>query len=326
LAADSDFRDALSLDPTLIQAQRARIEALGELGRSEEMMEVAAAVAKRGDSDLEGLLTRGRAFLRSGFPDVAASLFAKALDVDPGNQEAAWYLTVARGWSDDALGCLEAGKAYVRRFGEDPEIYLWMAVLAGTIENSAEADAYMNRSLQLFGDDNSNLYSVAFAIAAQLSRNAPSARPLIEHWLPLLRARLQASPDNARVLAALIAVEGFAGELAPMRTHLDQYCRGLDASPTLFNSFHLMLGVAAIAHSGDVEALEMTIHSMRHADLANLESLFQKFFVMGQCTPRARSVLANSPAYQEFLSDIRHRVDELGSRYIPVAGLHHAHG
>jgi hypothetical protein len=87
-----------------------------------------------------------------------------------------------------------------------------------------------------------------------------------------------------------------------------------------------MLGVAAIAHSGDVEALEMTIHSMRHADLANLESLFQKFFVMGQCTPRARSVLANSPAYQEFLSDIRHRVDELGSRYIPVAGLHHAHG
>jgi hypothetical protein len=59
--AQKDFLTALKLDPGMTRAQRALVQLDWEFGRTEDMLRLAAAAAKKGDSDVEALLVRGLA-------------------------------------------------------------------------------------------------------------------------------------------------------------------------------------------------------------------------------------------------------------------------
>jgi len=326
LSADGDFVEALRLDSTLIQAQRARVQVVIELGRPEEALRIASRVAKRGDWDLEGLLTRGRACMLSGFAAYAVPLYDRALAIDPGNQEAAWYRTISFAWSGNAAGCLDAGKAYIRKYGEDPEIYLWMSNSAGWLSREAERDLYMNRSLELFGDESSDLYSVSWALASRLDQDTSSASRLLTHWIPILRSRLELAPDNYRVLTTLIGLEGYAGDESAMRGHLDQYYGDLRSRPAEANATGFEWVIPGLAYIGNTRELDRAIQLARQSDLANLQGIAIDQMTRSACPPKAVLFLKNLATFRSLRADIRRRLEDLGRRYLPAVALEDGRG
>src|SRR5207344_3261956 len=116
-----------------------------ETGEPEAMLRLAADAAKRGDSDVEGLVLRAYACHLFGFPDAAIQLVTSAQTLDPSSQHLAWLLPITLVWADRHAQALETGKTYIRRFGEDAEIYFWMGIAAGSLGHRPEASLYLGR-------------------------------------------------------------------------------------------------------------------------------------------------------------------------------------
>jgi hypothetical protein len=218
---------------------------------------------------------------------------------------------------------LEAGKGYIRKFGEDPEIYLWMANSAAWLQRGSERELYLKRSLELFGDESSNLYSLNWALAPRLDQDTSSARQLLDHWILILRSRLELAPDNYRLLCMLIVCEGYAGDRTSMRAKLDQYYGDLRARPGEVSSGGFGWVIPCLAYLADEGGLDQAIRLARQSDLANLHG-----FVHGQvwrdAVPRsATHILDDLPAFQSLEADIRRRLDELARHYMPAVALEH---
>jgi TolB-like protein len=113
-AARADFAWALELRPQMVRAQRGLVSVAYEAGHSEEMLRIAARLAKRGDSDIEGLLTRGWACTFSGLSGEALPLFRRVLELDPAHREASWFLTFSSQWAGRPRETLAEGRKHTR--------------------------------------------------------------------------------------------------------------------------------------------------------------------------------------------------------------------
>jgi TolB-like protein len=319
-AADRDFRRALALRPGFARAERGLVSVAYEMGHTEEMLRIASVASTRGDSDVEGLLTRGRACVQSGLADQAVPILDRVLTLDPASQEAAWFRVVALEWSDKHAHAIEGGKQFIRQFGEDPEIYTWMGVASEMLGARSEAGLYLDRALELFGEQSSDLYVINLATSIY-SRHGEAGRAdqLVRRWIPILRARLVLGPDNYRVLGVLTGLEGLAGDTLNMDRHLDLYLALLARSADA-NAGGLMFAWRGVAASGDLARLDRAVEALQGRDLATMHPDLHAWaeLLLG----RPASTLFQSPVYQVLLDRVRQRVEELRIRYGPAVGLH----
>src|SRR5262249_46383025 len=112
--------------PDLATAARGIISLASEYGEADRPLEIAVEALRRHPDQPEALETAGWGLTLGGFPDYAVRALDRVLKVDPANASASWYRVIALLWSGHDRECIESGKAYVRRFGEDAEVYFSM--------------------------------------------------------------------------------------------------------------------------------------------------------------------------------------------------------
>jgi len=209
--AERAFLRALELDPKLYAAERGLVQVYEDEGQRER----ALGIARRHAAEVNGpeaLLVRAWAYTSVGLPEVALPIFERVLELDPANQAAAWYRVIAASWAGRLDTMDEYARSYMQRFGEDPELYDWLAVGLYARGRPAAARASMVRALELFGDEQSNLYSVVQAVALfQDLGERERADSLAEHWLANLDGRIHSYPDNGRLLGTRATLATWAG-------------------------------------------------------------------------------------------------------------------
>ena len=212
--AERAFRRAMVLQPSSYAAIRGLIRVHYERAQINDILRIARALAGR--RDVEALECRGWAYTLGGLPERAVSLFDRVLDTNPASQSAAWYRVVAESWSGDARVIKDAS-GYIKKYGEDPEVYTWLGVALYKMGERAQTRLCFMRALELFGEDQSNIYTVLYAVDL-LDGLGEKARAdsLAGTWFDILQARYEANPDNGRVRgyrAALGARKGDAESL-----------------------------------------------------------------------------------------------------------------
>ena len=231
-SARESFEHALELRPGLPHAVRGLVDVYYEQGEAERALQMAKENAPRGGDDLEGMMTSAWAYTLDALPDKAVPILNRLLAVDPTGREARWLLTIALSWQGDFEAGLESGKTFVHQFGDEPEMFTWMGLASQILGHTQDAGAYFDRALQLFGDEDSNMYVAGYAanFYARLGDSARVAR-ITNHWIPVLRARHAMAPDNGRTTAVLIWLEIRAGHHEVVERDMAELEKRLRASP-----------------------------------------------------------------------------------------------
>ena len=316
--ARADFEQALQIRPGMPRAQRGLISVAYETGQVEDMYRIAVEAAKRGPNDIEGLLTRGWVMVLGGLPADALPVLDRVLALDGENREAAWFAVVASAWSGRFDDGYERGRRFTQQFGEDPEVYTWMACCADRLGRLDDATLLIERSLALFGDEQSNLYVLSVAASFyQKAHNEQRLQALYDHWLPILEARREASPDNIRVLDTDGVLQAKAGKrmvATRIWVAIDSLAarnRGQVGGP--------IMGALDIAcELGRPPSMAGAIKTVRGEDLAAIQYFADGPMAENDCLTRPPG---RTPEVEALVADVRIRVAQLRERYGRQIGL-----
>jgi TolB-like protein len=317
-SARESFERALELRPGLPHAVRGLIEVLYEQGEAERALKLAKANAPTRDDDLDGMMTTAWAYTLNGLPEKAVPILNRVLMVDPTGREAHWLRTIALCWEGNFEAGLESGQTYVREFGDEPEMYTWMGMAAHILGRTRDAAAYYDRALAVFGDEDSNMYVAAYA-ANFFARSGDTVRvaAITRHWIPLLRARRVAAPDNGRIISVLIELEIIAGDQEAARHDLADLEAKLRASP-VFGAGNTELIIASMVRyfPADRERARSLLAEVRTRDLAYSQVMLLPGFRAAVLeSPDRPNDLESIPEFQAYLQATRARLDYLRARY-----------
>jgi serine/threonine-protein kinase len=197
--ADSLFRRALRVSPGNPVAERGLIRVLSEKKTREsnpELLEIAATALERDPNDVEQLTTAGWGFTLGNLAELAVPTFERALRLDPANEGVAWDRVVALVWAGYPARGLAAGADYIRRFGEDLEVYTWMGVASVFLGRESEALLYPNRSRALNRNSPAHYATQDVVLPMNDLGELATSRAILKGALPALEAQAAAVPDN----------------------------------------------------------------------------------------------------------------------------------
>ena len=315
-AADSRFRTALRIRPGFLRAVRGLINLSYEQGRCEVALQQAKANSAGRPDDVESQMTRAWAYALSGLPEKSVPILDRIITLEPRNSEAVWLGTFSRCWAGRYAESLASGKAYVRAFGEEPEMYTWMAIAADGLQRDEEAAAYFERALELFSDEESNMYSAFLAVSFYTRIGKPDrAQAIARHWIPLLQGRLEIAPDNLRAQCTLLGLLGALGMTAEVQQTTDELLDRL-RNQSAMGGQALMFAVSASANVGDLARVRKLLGETGSRDLASFQQLLLPDWSRHVLTrPENEAALEAMPEYRSFVAAVRARVAELGARY-----------
>jgi hypothetical protein len=252
-----------------------------------------------------------------GLRPFAPPLFARALELDPSNQEAAWYHVVALEWADRHEEAFSAGSEYVQRYGEDSEIEFWMAVASASLGRRAVADTLFERALALMGDLDSDLYG-PLMVSSYYLRNGREARglELSRKWIVPLQRMATAAPDNYRVAGVLAGMLGVSGESVAMRDSLFGMVRRIRANPD-FSVGGLMLVVPGVLESGTGADVDTLVACARTRDLGTLQDMTMHWYDLTIGTSGSHASPEMIARVKELQSEVAARLDLLTTRFGP---------
>jgi tetratricopeptide (TPR) repeat protein len=182
------FERALRIQPGLPVAERGLISFIFEAGSGEDlcsrMLEIAARALQRDPNDVDQLTTAVFGFTMGSQPELALPVIEHTLRLDPGNQSVSYCLVLALGGRFMPMRCIAAGADYTRRFGEDVEVLSGMGAAATYVGRNREAITYLERAVQLVGDDRwypcKTMLMHAYAAAGDTARAEAARRRFSE--------------------------------------------------------------------------------------------------------------------------------------------------
>jgi TolB-like protein len=307
--AERHFRHALQLNPKMAAAERGLMRVHYERGQIEEVLKIAHKAAQRGPDDVEALLVQGWSYTLGYLPEKAIAPLDRLIELDPANQSAAWFRVVALAWSERPDQTVEAGKAYIRKFGEDPEMYLWMAVASECKRTPAEARLYFERAIELFGDDQSEMYVVVYAVHFYLnSGNRDMAMALSRLWIERLEQRLRANPNSGRVRIHLVGLYAAVGDKAGVE-------RVVGTSLGSASPLELTVLIPDLARVGDIDrALQLCRAVRASGNLAPGRMLLSRCAFAGMYGGLPHNLVENAE-FQSFLRDVEAHLAGLRAQY-----------
>jgi hypothetical protein len=121
-------------------------------------------------------------------------------------------------WAGQFEAAARAGDTYIRHFGEDAEIHLWMGCALQAMNRIADARIHYEHAIATPNRSNHNAVILAAGFWTQVGE-----RERAQHELTLmianLRARLDFVPDNDRLRTALDNARALVGEARPKRPY-----------------------------------------------------------------------------------------------------------
>ncbi len=202
--AEQHYRKALELEPELISARRGLLRLGLYRGEAEECLELARAAVRSPAPSLEELLLIGEAYTYAQLPEKAIAPLERAIALDEANPAAHWHLVIAADWAGQHEKAYKAGATYLRRFGEDEavEVYIWMADAALEMGTPDSAGVLLERARAIGGINRRADYYAAVVYLS--SGSVGRARQILSQTADSLERRLEGYPDNVgdRVLLA----------------------------------------------------------------------------------------------------------------------------
>jgi eukaryotic-like serine/threonine-protein kinase len=314
-AAEEAFRQALHYNPRLYTAVRGLIRVYYELGQSEKALALVKSLENDSD-DPEALLARGWGYTLAGLPDKAVPLFDRVLELDPASQAAAWFRVIAASWAGYPTLVVEHSKSYLKRYGEDPEVLTWFGLSLWDLDRTLDARVCFAQSLELFGTDQSNMYSALCAVNAFRGLGEKArADSLASHWLKILDARLLANPDNMRVRiygAALAAGLGLPRGIQTMDSVLVD--RELSSPGTRTGMHQGYVPLGGMLEFGDVGKIRRLFRALQNSDTAMDFTMVRNGSL--KLTFRERlPEIQRLPEFQSYLAEVERRHAELAAMY-----------
>jgi serine/threonine protein kinase/TolB-like protein len=214
--AEENFDRALALEPTNLAAKRGVIRVHWERVEIEDGLKVASDVEIGQGAGVEALLTRAQAYVELGLPLKAISLTQRGLAIEPTHQGLRWWQVVSCAWGSEFEACIESGEEYFSKFGDDPEVHLWVAFSYDKLARIEEASVHYRQALELFGD-NTEFYGAILA-ADFFMRNGMNERAseVLAHVIDIMTRSLASYPGNVKVL-------GFLGGAYAVRGDRDRF-------------------------------------------------------------------------------------------------------
>ena len=261
--AQSSFETALELNPASMRARRGLILVNWDRGLSEACLIQGQEAARFGnEGDVETLLARAWAYILGGLPDRGLPLLREALELDPVNEAAHWYLAVGSFLALEAEQAIQAGDAYFDRFGDDEELHTYVGAAHQLLGHDARAREQYRKAIEstrapLSSIDspasNANLIGLLFSglLYERLGDDA-RAKETWHRGVELLKPKLEAYPDTIKMRVFLACFYGLLGERDSFLTEEE---RALSAN---VNSWELNYLAAVRAKLGETErAIEL---------------------------------------------------------------------
>lgn len=195
--ADSCFRRALRLKPDLPVAERGLIRVATERGLFDQGLEISGAALNRSPSDLEALITAGWGFTLCGLPEFGRRCLDRARQLDPNNQGVEWIRVIALSWTGDDARAIEAGRGYIRRYGEDAEVYGMIAASSAAVGNLRDAITLQERAVKL--GQNGQYAPLALVSLYRTAGDTIRLAAVADSALQELDAKVAADPGDLRL-------------------------------------------------------------------------------------------------------------------------------
>jgi tetratricopeptide (TPR) repeat protein len=289
--ARENFEKALGLEPDLLAARRGLVHCLWLKGKSEDVLKQGSEAERRGRGDVDELVTRGEAYILGGLADKAIPPLRRALDLDPANEGALWFLVVACAWAGQYADCIQSGETFLTRFGEDPEVLTWLGAAHLCRDEFDAAESRYTRAVELFGEDSNLLVYFQLGNLYRRRGDAAKSREIWQRGLDECSRKLDAYPDNARIRCVLIGFLGLLGE----RKRVEEEVQRLPSQ----------VGDMALSVVGYAEAMignpDRAVEWMRR-DLQNGSYNITRETVF-MCAYGLGDHLADTPGYKAFMQE-----------------------
>jgi len=208
-AARKSFETATRLKPTSMRAQRGLCYVRFVGGQGAPAVD---ASTLGGDSDVETALTQARCATFAGLVERGAAHYRRALELDPRNEEALFFLSVATFGSPESI---ETGNTYFRLFGDYHDLHAYVAHTHNILGNTELALEHYEKSMS-YG----NVEALTFGGMLYADSGDPAkARLVWQQGVAMIVAKLEAYPDNPYLRLSLATLYGLLGDPAAMRAH-----------------------------------------------------------------------------------------------------------
>jgi tetratricopeptide (TPR) repeat protein len=239
---------------------------------------------------VDHLLIAVEGYTLGKMPEYALPYAESAIKLDPANVGAHWFRVIALAWAGKFQQAIDAGTEFFRRFGDDPEIHLWLAYSYDRLGNPSQAGEHYEASVRLFGGDTNNYASLHAARFYDNQGDHARARALLEDVESIMKEKLDAYPDNRRLQAYLALAYKRLGKreaFVSLWANLRQHCLATGEYPD---------GVSWIAIeealAGDREAERLIDRMIESGSLDDL-------YLVSRLSP-AWATMDGSPAPKEF--------------------------
>jgi serine/threonine protein kinase/TolB-like protein/tetratricopeptide (TPR) repeat protein len=266
--AGKSFAEASKRDNKDMRAWRGLMLIEFYKGNGDAALVLGQKAAQAGGPEIETLLARAEAFMNNGPADLAVPLLNRVLELDPGNEAAAWGRIIALHQSDQWTDLAIAAVDYRKRFGEDAFVTVLHAgalTQQNDVKNaSALLEPLMDR-LMAPAVTNVTAYEYVALIGgvaiAERTGRAARAHQLGQRGLDLTLEGLQSDPDNIGLNLYAATFRGFAGDAA-FSGEAERMVK--DIKSARVNPFALLFLATAYAHRGETDsALDLLRYGLK---------------------------------------------------------------
>jgi len=249
-SARTHFEAAMDLDPTSPLAMRALTNLEWVQERYRTCLEIGLRALTARPRSLELETVAAEAYTLGGLEDVGLQLCQRVLRIDPSNPSARYYAVLAATWGLHNEEALNQGAEYARRFGEEPELYSWMAIAATRLRDTTRALTLARRARQITGDAGDPRVFMLGGAVEQSLLGRQAARGTWDQMRRILEVRLRTGDEQPRSsfhLMVACTVLGLRDSALSQWTCLRPLCRpdrtpGLPEGYTLLPELLIQLG------------------------------------------------------------------------------------
>jgi tetratricopeptide (TPR) repeat protein len=146
-------------------------------------------------------------------PSRAVPLFEHVITLDPANAEAYYFLVFASNWAGEYETSIKAGETFLREFGDDPEVHLWMGSSFHALGKSKRALVHLEEALELGAMVNMYTSQLVGDVYDELGMEQ-EAMELWEAGAEELEGKLQKHPNQPQVRKFLASLYARLGKRA----------------------------------------------------------------------------------------------------------------
>lgn len=298
--SEARFEQALTLNPSLAEAHIGLIKLRNMEGKSEDCLKYAQRAASLGLDDEDIFSIRARGYYCAGIWDKAVSMYQRAIEIDPANEESNLMIVPSYLFAGEFNKTIEAGEMFFRKFHEAPRVHYFIALAYHCLRDFGSAKMHYEQMIKRTPDD-----VVPYAILGFLLKQNGQRSQARQIWMQGL-AIIKRNVDESQRPGLHGFLAEFYGQLGNRDGLLNEEKWILKEAPE--NGAVIASLGTAFARLGDTDrAIE---YNRRAIDMGFLT-----------LSPSAISIvdgtdwIEQEPAYIEFRNELKRITDRLREQY-----------